>query len=430
MTGSPSIAAEGLYSRSLEEWHSFGSLNRPHRTLSEYKPGTTMMHGGWIGRMAWLFGIVALITFGFGADEAVAQRSARGGRGRTTGAEHRSRVGKRHSERTAQQKRRRGRVVKQGGHAKQKRHTKQKQRRHIKVRNHRRSWGKKQRGRGVRLHSRGRRNHTAAPRRKTQRRQHRQHRSHRRGSISVRGHRAKGRSVRGGIHVDIDIAWPWPRRHRRSWRPRYQYRQAITVRAGWGHHRHREARIDVRTRYRQRVRSASPHRAVVDIVIEAIELYADGQYLGRVDRIPRRLSHVRATIYRGGGVTYERDLFLVGAPEVGFELIATRHYDRYVLDAYRSGHDIEVGVLDLQYGEVVPVRRSRLFHPARFEGFVPISLLPEDPTWRYDYGHGAISARYRGDGYQTYRRPCKRRYTARSGIRIALSGSVELRRLR
>lgn len=174
--------------------------------------------------------------------------------------------------------------------------------------------------------------------------------------------------------------------------------------AAWGRNR-RSARIDVRTRYHHRVQWADAYQAEVVIYIDAVELYADGRYLGTVDRIPRHLSRVEATLYRNGDATFDRDLFLVGDPQAGFELIATRAYDRPLLGAYHRGDWVKAGVLDLYAGEVVPVRRSRLFRPHAFNGYVPISLLPDRLDWRCDVGVGAISAypyhpdRYDADRY-------------------------------
>ena len=216
---------------------------------------------------------------------------------------------------------------------------------------------------------------------------------HRRSNIHYPGYRT------GGISIDIDIAWPWPKRHRRAWKPRYRYRQIVNVNATWARRRHK-ARIDVRTQYHHRVLRAGPRRAEVVIVIDAIELYAGGRYLGVVDRIPSHLRRVKATIYRDGHTQFDRDLFVVGTPRLGFELIATRSYDRPLLGAYHRGDWLKAGRLDFYAGEVVPVRRSRLFRPHAFNGLVPISLLPERAGWRFDVGVEAISAyphRYQDD---------------------------------
>jgi len=253
---------------------------------------------------------------------------------------------------------------------------------------------------------------------------------------------------RGGISIDIDIAWPWPHRHRRAWRPRYRYKQVVYVEAAWGRHR-RAARIDVRTRYHHRVRRADAYRAEVVITIDAIELYADGRYLGTVDRIPRALSRVEATLYRDGGATFDRELFLIGDPRVGFELIATRAHDRPLLGAYRRGDWVRAGAVDLYTGEVVPVRRSRLFRPHAFNGLVPISLLPDRVDWRCDVGVGAISAypyqepaRYDADPYgedyyygasparsaPAQAHPGQRRRSDRDTFRLEGGAHIELQR--
>lgn len=208
------------------------------------------------------------------------------------------------------------------------------------------------------------------------------------------------------IDVDIDITWPWPKRHRRAWKPHYRYRQIVTVNAAWARRRH-AARIDIRTQYHHRVLRAGPRRADIVIIIDAIELYAGGRYLGVVDRIPRHLRRIKATIYRDGYTRFDRSLFVIGTPRLGFELIATRSYSRPLLGAYHRGDWLKAGRLDFYTGEVVPVRRSRLFRPHAFNGLVPISLLPDRAAWRFDVGIGALSAypyRHddRHDGYQGY----------------------------
>lgn len=299
---------------------------------------------------------------------------------------------------------------------------------------------------------RARRNHRPAARRIASARGPTQHR---RGSSRAGPHRPRRKAAhrRGGLSVEIDVAWPWPHRHRRAWKPRYRYRQIVRVRVEWGHRR-RSTRIDVRTRFHHRVRRANAHRAEVDVYLDAITLYAGGRYVGAVDRIPHHLSRVRATLYRDGRARFDRELFLVGTPRVGFELIATRPYDRYVLGAYHRGDWIEAGALDFYTGEVVPLRRSRLFRPHDFNGFVPLSLLPEDLAWRCDVGRGAISALpYRvphaslrhddyyggassadGDYGRLHRRePLRRtdddRFYLEAGARIELSREAQLERI-
>ncbi len=226
------------------------------------------------------------------------------------------------------------------------------------------------------------------------------------------------------------------------------------MRTAWGRHR-RAARIDVRTHYHHRVRRADAYRAEVDVYLDAIELYADGRYLGMVDRIPRPLRRVRATLYRDGRVHFDRELFVIGTPRLGFELIATRAYDGYVLGAYRHGDWLRAGALDFFAGEVVPLRRSRLFRPRSFNGLVPISLLPDDPAWRCDVGFDAISARpyhrsapyapdegyYYGSAsdrhsgydervYEPLRHTYDDTFRLEAGVRIDIAREVHLARLR
>ncbi|MFQ5569332.1 MAG: hypothetical protein ACE5G0_06630 [Rhodothermales bacterium] len=197
--------------------------------------------------------------------------------------------------------------------------------------------------------------------------------------------------VRPRIH--IDLYWPWMHRHRHGWKPRYQYRQVIYVDAGWGRSYH-QAQIDVRTYYYHELRSATANRADVDIYIEKIELYENGRFIGEVHNIPKRLSRIQATVYRDGQVSFDRDVFIVGDTYRGFELISTRYYDDFVLNAYNRSHGMRVGVVDLQRGRVVSSSHSYLFDPYDFQGYVPVSLLPEDRSWLLDYGNGSFSGAY------------------------------------
>jgi len=196
--------------------------------------------------------------------------------------------------------------------------------------------------------------------------------------------------------VRIDISWPWEHRYRRGWSPTYRYRQVVYTEAGWGRRRH-DARLDVRTYYRQRVRSASRSRAVVEFEIRRIEIYEDGRFVGQVSHIPTKLSRVTATLHRNGRTQLDRDLFIIGDPHAGFELISTRHYGGFLYDHYRPSHGYRAGVLDFRRGRVKAISRSRLFHPNDFRGFAPIYLLPEDEVWLGDYGHGAPSHHWYGD---------------------------------
>ena len=195
--------------------------------------------------------------------------------------------------------------------------------------------------------------------------------------------------IRPNLYVDFH--WPWEYRYRRHWRPRYRYRQVVYVEVGWGR-KHRTSRVDVQTYYRHSVRYATRDYAEIDIEIEAVEVYEDGRFIGKVHQIPYALGHIRATVYRSGAVDFDRDVFIVGDPYVGFEMISTRHREGYVLDTYSRRDDLEAGRLDLRSERVYPVAYSRLFAPNAFDGYVPISLLPEDQAWLYDYGYDAVSA--------------------------------------
>ena len=205
--------------------------------------------------------------------------------------------------------------------------------------------------------------------------------------------------VRPYRHINVHIAWPWQVRYTRHWSPRYRYRQVVVVRADWGRS-HRTSRIEMETTYRHRVRFANEDYAVLDIDIEQIALYDNGRYIGMVDRIPDHLSSVEATVFRNGDIAFDRDIFLVGDRRAGFEVISTEFYDGYAGQGYRYGDDISVGRVDLRNGRVRSASRSRLFNPNSWEGFAPISLLPEDEGWLWDYGSDAISAVY--DDYDAY----------------------------
>ena len=60
---------------------------------------------------------------------------------------------------------------------------------------------------------------------------------------------------------------------------------------------------------------------------------------------------------------------------------------------YRS-HGMRVGVVDLQRQRVIRSSHSRLFDPYDFQGYVPVSLLPENQSWLLDYGNGSFSESY------------------------------------
>ncbi|MEZ4699565.1 MAG: hypothetical protein R2834_04480 [Rhodothermales bacterium] len=202
--------------------------------------------------------------------------------------------------------------------------------------------------------------------------------------------------------VHVSVRWPWQYRYQRHWEPHYRYRQVVYLEVGWGSRR-RTIDVDVRTRYHQRVRNANGRYAEVDIFIDAIEIYRNGRFMGEVNRIPNDLAHIVATIYRDGDVAFDRDVFLVGDPVVGFEMISTRSYDGYILDRYRDSHGYRVGELNLRRQRVYSRRHSRLFNPRDFNGYPPISLLPDDRNLLADFGDDALSYRYyRDDDYDPY----------------------------
>ncbi|MEM6644753.1 MAG: hypothetical protein AAF730_00725 [Bacteroidota bacterium] len=196
--------------------------------------------------------------------------------------------------------------------------------------------------------------------------------------------------------ININIVWPWQRRYRQRWRPRYTYRQTVYVEAGWGN-RYRDAEVEVQTYYSQEVRRAGRNSAEVDIFIDQLDIFENGRFVGTVRDIPRELSRVRATVSRDGRVRLDRDIFIVGDSFSGFELISTRYYDGFVLDRYRRNDGYRVGEVDLFRERVFTKRRSELFRPNDFNGFVPISILPEDVDWLTDFGQGSVSAYYYGD---------------------------------
>ena len=204
--------------------------------------------------------------------------------------------------------------------------------------------------------------------------------------------------VRPRIHIEVD--WPWKYRYRRHWKPHYQYRQVVNVYVGNARHWN-NARVELRTRYHQELRYADDNKAEIDIYIDAIEIYDNGYFIGEVTRIPERLSRIGAVVYRDGEIRYDRDVFLVGDPGVGFEMISTRSYGNFVYSDYRRNDGFRVGRLDLRRGKVRTRRNSRLFDPYGYKGYAPISLLPENEHELFDFGLDAISYYYH-DEYDPY----------------------------
>ncbi len=205
--------------------------------------------------------------------------------------------------------------------------------------------------------------------------------------------------VRPSSRIHVHVAWPWEVRYHRHWSPRYRYRQVVIVRSDWGRS-YRESRIEMETTYRHRVRYANADYAVLDIDVEQIAIYDNGRFLGMVEHIPSHLSSIEATVFRNGDIAFDRDLFLVGDRRAGFEIISTEFDDGFAGQGYRYGDDIRVGRVDLKRGRVRSADYSRLFDPNRWQGFAPISLLPEDEGWLWDFGADAISAA--NDDYDAY----------------------------
>jgi hypothetical protein len=199
------------------------------------------------------------------------------------------------------------------------------------------------------------------------------------------------------IHVHLD--WPWLVRYERHWAPRYRYRQVIRVEV-YHDGRRDWSNVEVETYYRHSVRRATADWAEIDIEIDQIDVYDGNRYLGYVDRLPGDLKKIRATVYRNGDIRFDREVFLVGDPFVGFEVISTRHYDGWAQDNYRPDDGYRAGRVDLGRHRVQPIRRSRLWDPYRYTGVVPVSLLPDQQGWLWDYGVEALSAVY--DDYDYY----------------------------
>ena len=199
------------------------------------------------------------------------------------------------------------------------------------------------------------------------------------------------------IHVQID--WPWLVRYERDWAPVYRYRQTYRIEAGYGDRRD-WTNVQVETVYSHQVRYADGDRASIEVRIDRIEIYDGDRFLGYVDRLPENMSRIDATVYRNGEVEFDQDIFLLGDPYVGFEVIATRPYDGWVMDDYRADDGYRAGSVDLGRNRVDPIRRSRFFDPESYSPMVPISLLPDRDGWLWDYGSEALSARV--DDYDYY----------------------------
>ncbi len=225
----------------------------------------------------------------------------------------------------------------------------------------------------------------------------------------VRGHVTSGPILHAPIYSGVqhyrpqpvfylDRAWPWERRRSSGWSPRYVYEQTAFVPDGRG----RETRLELIAEYRQRVVSAGRNRSEIELDVESFQIYENGRYLGRVDRIPNSLSRMRATVSRRGDVRVDRDVMLVGTRRTGFELVVTSGRGAWH-DAYYGRDGVRIGKIDLRRGRVREARGSRLLGRGRYDRLVPVSLLPDDPSWLLDYGDYSISAfPYDRDRYDDY----------------------------
>lgn len=197
----------------------------------------------------------------------------------------------------------------------------------------------------------------------------------------------------------IDVVWPWERRYSRAWSPRYRYRQVVYAESGW-RGRGWESRYEVVTTYRQRILDASASRARLELLLDDVAIYQDGRYAGRVTRFPYDFERVRATLYRGGRVDFDRDLMVIGDLRDGFELVLTRAYGGYAYSRWRRGDDVRAARLDFRRETATFAGRSRFFDPYDYAGYAPISLLPADADWLGDYGlYSASAYPYVGYGY-------------------------------
>ncbi len=225
----------------------------------------------------------------------------------------------------------------------------------------------------------------------------------------VRGHVTSGPILHAPVYPEVhyyrpqpvfylDRAWPWERRHSSGWSPRYVYEQTAYVPDGRG----RETRLELVAEYRQRVVNASRNRSEIELDIESFQIYENGRYLGRVNRIPNSLSRMRATVSRRGDVRVDRDVMLVGTRRTGFELVVTSGRGAWH-DAYYGRDGVRVGRVDLRRGKVRESRDSRLLGRGRYNRLIPVSLLPDDPSWLLDYGDYSVSAYpYDRDRYDDY----------------------------
>jgi len=249
-------------------------------------------------------------------------------------------------------------------------------------------------------------------------------------------------------NIHVHIGWPWQLRYDRYWAPRYRYRQVVVIRKDWNRNVS-TSRVELETQYSHRVIHADEHSAELEIRIESINTYIEGQFYGSIISIPEEFSTVHARVSADGRVEFDRELFVLGDSRSGFELVSTRYYDGRVADEYRESDGYLAARLDFDRGEARRIGRSRLFRPQDARAFVPVSLLPEDQGWLWDSGPESVSAY--NDNYDYYygsgsrnsslsgqnatfsQKPVsaeyQNAYTAQSGAGISFTKKTELQRV-
>ena len=206
---------------------------------------------------------------------------------------------------------------------------------------------------------------------------------------------------RGRAALGFYIHIPFFKSHYRSgYTRRFVYRQRFKSNSHYNG-RSYGVELNVHTQLKKKVRNISRDRVKIEFEIERISLFDGNVFLGDVDRIPGNLDEIEAVVHPDGYVEFDKMVHLIGDLDSGFELISTRHYNGSLLSSYENGHRMDVGELDLRDGRVHKVRNSRLFNPYDgYNGLVPISLLPDDEQYGFQYlagGHDYDHDYYRGN---------------------------------
>ena len=197
----------------------------------------------------------------------------------------------------------------------------------------------------------------------------------------------RGRAV-SGFYVRIpSYRYYHPRRT-----STYVFKQTVESTAGYAGGQ-RVSTVEVHTRIKEKVRRVYRDRVKIEFRIDRISLFEGGLFLGEVDRIPRSLGVMNVTIFNDGYVEYDRMSYLVGDAETGFEIVSTKAYGGHLLNEYRRGHSIRVGELDLYDQRVRGMKYSRFLDGGEFQGFVPVSLMPNDEYWGFQYMAGGHTQR-------------------------------------